>query len=54
VEVSGFSMIHNDINTWLEYKFSNMHRATPIQLFKQYLNSLALACEAKLNNNEQH
>jgi len=42
-------MIHNTIHTWLEYKFANMHTAKPLDLFKQYLNSLALACEAKLN-----
>jgi len=42
-------MIQNTIHTWLQYKFENQGKATNLQLFKQYLNSLALACEAKLN-----
>jgi len=44
-------MIHNDINTWLNIKWSNP-RVNRIELFKQYLNSLALACEAQLNLSE--
>lgn len=41
-------MIHNDINTWLNVKWSNP-TVNPVELFKQYLNALALACEAQLN-----
>jgi len=44
-------MIHNDIHTWLNIKWANPF-VKPVDLFKQYLNSLALACEAQLNLSE--
>lgn len=48
-------MIHNTIHTWLAYKFEHFGKAPLTIIFHNYLNSLALACEAKLNNspNEQ-
>jgi len=44
-------MIQNTIHEWLDYKYRIMSTTnlSPIIIFKSYLNSLALACEAKLN-----